>query len=197
MKVGPVARDDTHLMILKTGDHAALRVLVAPAGLSADRARRRCRPPLLPATRTAPLRPRHRRRATRRRAREPLVRRPRGLARTTPGGAVLRHRHLTMAYLMLYGTGWTQRWRIAEGMEQQIGAEISRVGTDETTQLSVLDPGSGAPPPWSWPGHRSPPPSSSTRSGHLTKKRPASTPDQRPAPVPSPSPLNPHTNAAT
>ena len=23
-----------------------------------------------------------------------------------------------MAYLMLYCTGWTQRWRIAEGMEQ-------------------------------------------------------------------------------
>ena len=46
-----------------------------------------------------------------------------------------------MAYLLLYGTGWTQRWRIAEGMEQQIGAEITRVGTNETTQLSVLDPG--------------------------------------------------------
>ena len=50
-----------------------------------------------------------------------------------------------MAFLMLYGDGWTQRWRIAEGMEQQIGAEITRVGKNETTQLSVLDPGSDAP----------------------------------------------------
>ena len=52
---------------------------------------------------------------------------------------------MTMAYLLLYGTGWTQRWRIAEGMEQQIGAQITRIGTNETTQLSVLDPGSDAP----------------------------------------------------
>jgi hypothetical protein len=50
-----------------------------------------------------------------------------------------------MAYLMLYGSGWTQRWRIAEGREQQISAEITRVGKDETSQLSVLDPGSDAP----------------------------------------------------
>jgi hypothetical protein len=50
-----------------------------------------------------------------------------------------------VAYLMLYGTGWTQRWRIAEGLETQIGAEITRVGKNETTQLSVLDPGSDAP----------------------------------------------------
>jgi hypothetical protein len=50
-----------------------------------------------------------------------------------------------MAYLMLYGTGWTQRWRIAEGMEQQIGEAITRVGKNETTRLSVLDPGSDAP----------------------------------------------------
>jgi hypothetical protein len=45
---------------------------------------------------------------------------------------------------MLYGTGWTQRWRIAEGMEKQIGAWITRVGNNETTQLSVLDPNSDA-----------------------------------------------------
>jgi len=49
-----------------------------------------------------------------------------------------------MAFLMLYGDGWTQRWRIADGMEQQIAAEITRVGQDETSQLSVLDPGSEA-----------------------------------------------------
>jgi hypothetical protein len=50
-----------------------------------------------------------------------------------------------MAYLMLYGTGWTQRWRIAEGMEQQIAEAINQVGKNETTRLSVLDPGSAAP----------------------------------------------------
>ena len=50
-----------------------------------------------------------------------------------------------MAYLMLYGNGWTQRWRIAEGREQQTSAAITRVGQDETSQLSVLDPGSDAP----------------------------------------------------
>jgi hypothetical protein len=49
-----------------------------------------------------------------------------------------------MAFLMLYGAGWTQRWRIAEGMEERIGAEITRVGKDETSRLSVLDPGSDA-----------------------------------------------------
>jgi hypothetical protein len=49
-----------------------------------------------------------------------------------------------MAFLMLYGAGWTQRWRIAAGMEEQVAAEITRVGKDETSQLSVLDPGSDA-----------------------------------------------------
>jgi hypothetical protein len=50
-----------------------------------------------------------------------------------------------MAYLMLYGSGWTQRWRIAEGMERQIGEAITQVGKNETTQLSVLDPTSDTP----------------------------------------------------
>lgn len=49
-----------------------------------------------------------------------------------------------MAYLMLYGNGWTQRWRIAPGMEEQVRAEISQVGTEATGQLSVVDPGSDA-----------------------------------------------------
>jgi hypothetical protein len=50
-----------------------------------------------------------------------------------------------MAYLMLYGTGWTQRWRIADGMEPEIGEAITQVGKNETTRLSVLDPGTAAP----------------------------------------------------
>jgi hypothetical protein len=50
-----------------------------------------------------------------------------------------------MAYLMLYGVGWTQRWRIAEGAVALVQAEIDRVGRDETGHLSVVDPGSDEP----------------------------------------------------
>lgn len=49
-----------------------------------------------------------------------------------------------MAYVMLYGNGWTQRWRIAPGMEDQVRAEISQVGTPTTGTLTVIDPGSDA-----------------------------------------------------
>lgn len=49
-----------------------------------------------------------------------------------------------MAYLMLYGNGWTQRWRVAEDMEDHVRAEISQVGTQATGRLSVVDPGSDA-----------------------------------------------------
>jgi len=48
---------------------------------------------------------------------------------------------MTMAYLMLYGNGWTQRWRVAAGMEDEVRSQISRVGTDTTGQLTVIDPG--------------------------------------------------------
>jgi hypothetical protein len=51
---------------------------------------------------------------------------------------------VTVAYLMLYGNGWTQRWRIAPGMEDHIRSQISQVGTDTTGQLTVIDPGSEA-----------------------------------------------------
>jgi hypothetical protein len=51
---------------------------------------------------------------------------------------------VTMAYLMLYGNGWTQRWRIADGMEDQVRSEISQVGSDATGRLGVVDPGSDA-----------------------------------------------------
>lgn len=50
-----------------------------------------------------------------------------------------------MTYLMLYGTGWTQRWQLAEAAAGHTLAEIVRVGHDETTQIMVLDPGSGEP----------------------------------------------------
>jgi hypothetical protein len=50
-----------------------------------------------------------------------------------------------MAYLMLYGNGWTQRWRIAAGDEAAVRLEVERVGTDATGRLTVVDPGSDAP----------------------------------------------------
>ena len=49
-----------------------------------------------------------------------------------------------MAYLMLYGNGWTQRWRIAPGMEDTVRTQVSQVGKDATGHLTVLDPGSDA-----------------------------------------------------
>jgi hypothetical protein len=49
-----------------------------------------------------------------------------------------------VAYLMLYGSGWTQRWRIPEGMEEHVRADILQVGTRATSSLSVVDPGSDA-----------------------------------------------------
>jgi hypothetical protein len=47
-----------------------------------------------------------------------------------------------MAFLMLYGNGWTQRWRIAPGTEEQVRSQILDVGTDGMGQLTVVDPGS-------------------------------------------------------
>jgi len=49
-----------------------------------------------------------------------------------------------MAYLLLFGNGWTQRWRIAPGMEEHVRSQISQVGTDTTGELTVVDPGSEA-----------------------------------------------------
>lgn len=49
-----------------------------------------------------------------------------------------------MAYLMLYGSGWTQRWQIPSGEEERVLSEIARVGRDETGRLSVVDSQTGA-----------------------------------------------------
>jgi hypothetical protein len=50
-----------------------------------------------------------------------------------------------MAYLMLYGSGWTQRWRIAEGMDDEVRTAISQVGTAATGKVEVVDPATDSP----------------------------------------------------
>lgn len=50
-----------------------------------------------------------------------------------------------MAYVMLYGVGWTQRWQIPEQAVAVIQGEIDRVGREETSHLPVIDPGTGQP----------------------------------------------------
>jgi hypothetical protein len=45
---------------------------------------------------------------------------------------------------MLYGSGWTQRWQVPSGDEDKVLSEIARVGRDQTGQLSVVDPQTGA-----------------------------------------------------
>lgn len=50
-----------------------------------------------------------------------------------------------MAYLMLYGNGWTQRWAVEDGTLDSVRAEIDRVGRPETGHVQVLDPGTGEP----------------------------------------------------
>lgn len=45
-----------------------------------------------------------------------------------------------MSYLLLYGAGgWTQRWQIPAGGDEQIRTAISQVGHDGTGELSVID----------------------------------------------------------
>lgn len=50
-----------------------------------------------------------------------------------------------MAYVLLYGVGWTQRWEIAEGALPAVEDEIGRVGTDATGHVAIIDPGTGEP----------------------------------------------------
>jgi hypothetical protein len=47
-----------------------------------------------------------------------------------------------MAYLMPYGNGWTQRWRLPQGPVDRVRTEIAHVGADSTGHLDVVDPGS-------------------------------------------------------
>ena len=51
-----------------------------------------------------------------------------------------------MAYLLLYGSGgWTARWEIAGEDEDDVRAEIRRVGGSGSSELTVVDPGSSSP----------------------------------------------------
>lgn len=50
-----------------------------------------------------------------------------------------------MAYVMLYGVGWTQRWQVAHEAVDSVQAEIGRVGRNETGRLAILDPGTSRP----------------------------------------------------
>jgi hypothetical protein len=50
-----------------------------------------------------------------------------------------------MAYLMLYGTGWTQRWRIADGTDDEVRKAISQVGAAATGKVEVVDPSTDSP----------------------------------------------------
>lgn len=49
---------------------------------------------------------------------------------------------MTVAYVMLYGNGGTQRWGIAPGMEEEVRSQIVQVGTNTAGNLTVVDPGS-------------------------------------------------------
>ncbi len=66
------------------------------------------------------------------------------MAEAFAGDPAEPHGAMTMAYLMLYGDGWTQRWRIADENEMAVREEVERVGTEATGRLPVVDPGSDA-----------------------------------------------------
>ena len=61
---------------------------------------------------------------------------------TRDGPALVAKGWVTVAYLMLYGNGWTQRWAIARGTEDHIRSQMAQTGTPATGQLTVLNPGS-------------------------------------------------------
>ena len=45
-----------------------------------------------------------------------------------------------MSYLLLFGAGgWSQRWQIPPGQDDMIKSELSRVGQQGTSRLSVID----------------------------------------------------------
>lgn len=49
-----------------------------------------------------------------------------------------------MADLLLYGSGWTQRWTIKDGHESEVRSKVMETGNDSTGLLTVVDPNTGA-----------------------------------------------------
>lgn len=48
-----------------------------------------------------------------------------------------------MADLLLYGSGWTQRWTIKTGHEGEVRSKILETGNPTTGLLNVVDPNTG------------------------------------------------------
>ena len=49
-----------------------------------------------------------------------------------------------MADLLLFGSGWTQRWTLGPDQEDDVKAEVLRTGRDGIGVLSVTDPNTDA-----------------------------------------------------
>ena len=50
----------------------------------------------------------------------------------------------TVADLLMYGSGWTQRWSIRDGHESEVRNKILETGKSTTGLLAVVDPNTGA-----------------------------------------------------
>ncbi|MCW2611811.1 MAG: hypothetical protein QOC93_1800 [Actinomycetota bacterium] len=47
-----------------------------------------------------------------------------------------------MAYLVLIGSGgWTEKWEIAPGEDDTVARELAQMGSDGTSHLPLLNPG--------------------------------------------------------
>lgn len=49
-----------------------------------------------------------------------------------------------MADLLLYGSGWSQRWTIKDGHEDEVRSKIMETGNPSTGLLTVVDPNTEA-----------------------------------------------------
>ena len=50
-----------------------------------------------------------------------------------------------MADLLLYGSGWTQRWTIGASNEAEVRAKIMAAGSGTSGVMTVMDPNTDAP----------------------------------------------------
>ena len=50
-----------------------------------------------------------------------------------------------MADLLLYGSGWTQRWTIGKGNEAEVRSKIMATGSGTSGVMTVTDPNTDAP----------------------------------------------------